>query len=156
MKRTPEDNIILHMCTINDNHMIYGSWDMECDGQNFLSFWTIFYTFTTLTTQKIKISKKWRIFILDDFFSFYPPNNPKNQNFEKLKKMSGDIITLHMCTTNDTHIMYGSWNIKRNGQNLLSFWTAFCPFTPLTTQKIKFWKNEKKCLEILPFCTSVP
>ena len=81
---------------------------------------------------------------MDDFFSFYPPNNPKNQNFEKLKKTSGDIITLHMCTINDTHIMYGSWNIKRNGQNLLSFWTAFCPFTPLTTQKIKILKKWKK------------
>ena len=32
------DNIILYMCTLKDNHMMYGSWDMECDGQNFLSF----------------------------------------------------------------------------------------------------------------------
>ena len=45
LKKTPED-IILHMCTINDNHMIYGSWDMECDGQNLLSFWIIFGSFT--------------------------------------------------------------------------------------------------------------
>ena len=26
--------IILEMCTINENHMRYGSWDMERDGQN--------------------------------------------------------------------------------------------------------------------------
>ena len=27
MKKPPENIIILHMCTINDNHMIYGSRD---------------------------------------------------------------------------------------------------------------------------------
>ena len=36
MKNTPKDIIILHTCTINDNHMMYGSWDMKCDRQNFL------------------------------------------------------------------------------------------------------------------------
>ena len=36
---------ILHMCTINDSHMMYGSWDMEHDRHNFLSFWTIFCLF---------------------------------------------------------------------------------------------------------------
>ena len=35
------------------------------------------------------------------FFAFYPTNNPKNQNFEKTKKTPGDIIILHLCTTND-------------------------------------------------------
>ena len=46
--------------------------------------------------------------ILDRVLQFYPPNNPKNQYFEKLKKPPGDIITLHMCTINDNHMMYGS------------------------------------------------
>ena len=45
MKKTPED-IILQMCTINYSHMMYGSWDMECHRQNFLSFWTSFCPFT--------------------------------------------------------------------------------------------------------------
>ena len=45
---------------INDNHMMYGSWDIERDTQNLLSFWTVFYPFTS------------------------PPNNLENQNFEKL------------------------------------------------------------------------
>ena len=58
MKRSPGDIIILHKCTINDNHVMYGFWDMECDGQNFLAFWIIFCPFTLLTTQKI--SKKWK------------------------------------------------------------------------------------------------
>ena len=29
--------------------------------------------------------------------------NPKNQNFEKMKKIAGDIIILHMCTKNHNH-----------------------------------------------------
>ena len=40
------------------------------------------------------------------FLPFDPPNNPKNQNFEKGKP--GDIISLHLCTTNDDHTMYRS------------------------------------------------
>ena len=39
---------------------------------------------------------------------FYPPDNPENQNFEKMKKASGDVITLHMCTKNHNHMMYAS------------------------------------------------
>ena len=42
------------------------------------------------------------------FFALLPPNNLKNQNFEKMKRMPGDIIILHMCTINDNHMMYGS------------------------------------------------
>ena len=59
MKKTPEDIIILQMCTINDSHMIHGFWDMECS-RKILSFSIVFRPFT-------------------------PPNNPKNQNFEKMK-----------------------------------------------------------------------
>ena len=40
--------------------------------------------------------------------SFYPTNNLKNQNFEKMKKMPGDSIILHLCTTNENHMMHGS------------------------------------------------
>ena len=58
-----------------------------------------------------------------------PLNNPKNQNFEKLKKIAGDII-LHMCNKNHDHIF--------------SFWAVFCPFTFLTAQKIKIKKKKKK------------
>ena len=40
------------------HHFMYGSWDMECNEHNFLSFWTIFWTFNPLTVWKIKILKK--------------------------------------------------------------------------------------------------
>ena len=100
--------------------MMYGSWDMEHDRQN-----------------------------------FYPPNNPENQNFEKMKKILGDIIILHMCTINENHMMYGSWDKECHRQNLFSFWTIFCSFTPLTTQKIKIFKKRQH-LQISSFYTSVP
>ena len=39
-------------------------------------------------------------------------------------------------------MMHGSWYMKSNRQNLFSCWTIFCPFTPLTTQKIlKKWEE---------------
>ena len=41
-KKTTGNIIILHLSTMNDNHMMYGSWDMEYSRQNLSSFWTIF------------------------------------------------------------------------------------------------------------------
>ena len=37
-----------------------------------------------------------------------PPNNTENQNFEKMKKMPGDIIILLERTINENQMMYGS------------------------------------------------
>ena len=103
-------------------HMMYGSWDIRHDRLSFLLFWAIFYPLTFLTTQKIKI-------------------------YKKRKKILGDIIILHLCSTNDT---------GRDRQNILLFWAIFCSFTPLTTQKIKILKNLKKHLEKISFYISVP
>ena len=90
--------------------------------------------------------------ILDRFLHFYSPNNLKNQNFQKMKKTTtkkqtkkktaGDII-LHMCTINDNHVTYGSWDMGHDRHNFLSFWTIFCPFTLLTAWKMNISKNEK-------------
>ena len=139
MKKAPAEVIILHVCTKNYDH-IYGSWDIRHARQFFCHF--------------------------GSFFAFDPPNNPKNQNLEKIKIRPGDIIILHLCTTNDNHMMYGSWNMEHGRQNFLSFWTIFCPFTPLTSWKIKImrkWKkktknkqtNKQTHLEILSFYTCV-
>ena len=133
MKKFAGDIIILHMCTKNHNHMMYGSWDMEWDRQKILSFWAIFCPFTTpqppndpeyQTFEKkmkkmpgdiillyIHVYHKWRLYdiwflkykvrqteifaILGHFLPCQSPDNPKNQNFEKLKK-TGDIIILHV------------------------------------------------------------
>ena len=40
------------------------------------------------------------------FLPFYPPNDPKNQNFKTMKKTPGDIIILHICTENYDLMMY--------------------------------------------------
>ena len=99
--------------------------------------------------------------ILERLLPFYLPNNPKNQNFEKneKKKKPGEFIILHICTVNDGHMMYGSWDMKHDRQNFLSFWTVypplFCPFTPLTVQKSRFLENKTKHLEILHHFTHV-
>ena len=52
LKKGSRDAIIVHMYTINDNHMMYASWDMECNRHNFLSFWAIFCPFIPLLTPK--------------------------------------------------------------------------------------------------------
>ena len=41
---------------------------------------------------------------------------PKNKNFEKMKKTLGDINILHMYTINDNCMIYGSWDMERDGQ----------------------------------------
>ena len=144
-----------------------------CKGQSFGSFWVIFCPLTLLTTQNFeKINNAWRyyhftlvyhkcwsygVWLLryqawQNFLLFWaislpfdPPNNPKNQNFEKIKKKTpGDIIILHLYTANVDHMMYGSWDIKRGRQNFLSFWAIFCLFTTLTIQKSKILKKWKK------------
>ena len=91
------------------------------------------------------------------FFAVLPPlKTQKNKILKKWKKIAGDIIILHMCTKNHNHMMYGSWDMECNRQNFLSFWTIFCPFTPLWTQKIKILKKWKKHLKILSFYKCLP
>ena len=50
-----------------------------------------FFPFIPLTFQKIKISNKWK-------------KNPR------------DIIILHTCAKNHDQMIYGSWDMLRNGQ----------------------------------------
>ena len=108
------------MCTINENLMLYFSWHMECDRQNVLSFWAIFCSFTSLTTQKIKILKKW-------------------------KKTTGYFNILHKRTRNHDNIVYCSWDMASDACNCcFSFWAIFCPFTSLAVRKIKIKKKMKK------------
>ena len=60
--------------------MIYSSWSIECD--------------------------RLILVIMGHFLPFHLPlKNPKNQNFEKMKTTSWDVIILHMCTKNHNHMM---------------------------------------------------
>ena len=108
------------MCTLKDKHMMYGSWDMECNGHNFLSIWAIFCPFAS------------------------PPTNiPKNQHFDKMKKMPGDIIILpvyHIWQSHD--IWFLGWGGPRTGFFVIL--DHFLSFTPLTKQNVKILKIWKK------------
>ena len=91
------------------------------------------------------------------FFAHLPPKNPKNHNFEKMKKRPGDIIILHKCTKNHDHMPYCSWDMAHDRCNCyFSFWTIFCPFTTLKAQKIKISQKWKIPLEITSFYICVP
>ena len=67
MKKIAGDKIILHMCTKIHNHMVYGSLEYRVRLTEFFV-------------------------ILGHFFALLPPDNLKNQNFEKTP---GDIIGFH-------------------------------------------------------------
>ena len=103
---------------------------MECDRHNFLPFCTI-------------------------FLPFYPPNNLKNQNFEKWKKYGG-IITLHLRTTNDDHMMYGSWDMEHDRHNFLSlFGYVLLFYAPNNLENQNFEKMKKytKNHDHMPYCS---
>ena len=108
------------MCTKNHNHMRYGSWDMEWDGQTFLSFRAIFCPLTPLTTRKIKIFKKWR------------------------KKNTWGYH--HFTHVHHKWQPYDAWFLRYRAWQTKCFVILdhFFPFTPLTTQKIKNLGKMKK------------
>ena len=86
-----------------------------------------------------------------NFCPFTPLRNWKIKNFEKMKINHEDIIISYMCTINDNHMMYGSWDMEHDWQNVLSFWTIFCPSTPYEPEKSKFWKNENNAWKYYRF-----
>ena len=118
----------LQLCTKNLNDMIYSSCDCI---DNYGSFF--------------------------DLLLLPPPlKNPKNQTFEKMKKIVEYLIISHMCTKNHNHMRYGFWDMECDRHNFLPYWAIFCSFTPLLTLLIKIWKKSKKFLVILSFYTCVP
>ena len=79
------------------------------------------------------------------FFALLLPQQCEKSKFWKIEKNSWRYYHF----TNVYH-KWKSYDIKCDRQNL-SFWTIFCPLTPLTTWKIKKLKNWKKSLEIYHF-----
>ena len=137
MKKDARDIISLHKCKINGSHMIYGSWDINCNRQTFLSCWVFFCSLSPLTARKMEILNK-----------------------KKKEKTPEDIIILHKCIKNHGYMLYCSWDMVCDRRNCyVSFWTTFCPFTTLTAQKIKISKKKKKMrktsgdIVILHMCT---
>ena len=80
--------------------------------------------------------------ILDQFLPFCPHINPKNQNFEKMKKNAWKYHQFFKCIKNHDHMLQRSSDATYDGCNFYFLFLAnFCPFTPLTTQKPKFFKK---------------
>ena len=108
------------------------SWAMVCAGCHcYFSFWTIFYPFTLLTAQTMKISKK------------------KNE-----KKTPRDIIILHYCAKTHDHRLYCSWDMVHGRCNYFPFWAIFCQFAPpppppQPPKKKKTQKLKKKLEDII-------
>ena len=82
--------------------------------------------------------------ILDQFLPFYPPNNLRNQNFEKLKKTPRDII-LQMCTINDGPVIWCMVpEIWSTTDKIFCHFGLFFAFLPLNNPKNQnFVKMEK-------------
>ena len=116
-KKTPEDIIILHVCTVNDNHMMYGSWDMERNWQNFFTFWTFF---TLLPPYAFRKSQFW--------------NNEKNTwRYYHFTHVYHKWQSYHVL-----FLRYEVWWTE-----FFVILHCFCPSTPLTIWKIKILKNWK-------------
>ena len=98
---------------------------MERNRQNFFSFCTIFCPFTPhpspLTTQRIKIYKKWKKPLRYQHFTIILPVYHKWQS-------------------------YDIWFLRNQHQqtDFLSSWAISCPFMPVTAQKNR---NIKKILK---------
>ena len=96
MEKTPGDIIILHKCIKNHDHMLHSFWDIMYIGCFFFQFGLFFALLHPQTP----------------FLLPAPANDPKNQKFLKIwKKPPWDIIIWHMCTKNNDHVMYGSWDM---------------------------------------------
>ena len=93
--------------------MRYSSWDTGWN-RIFLSFWAIFCPFTPPTR-----------------------NNQENQNFEKMKEASGDVIILNLCTKSTI-----IWCVLMYRKFFVIF-VIFALLPHYSTRKLKFLKNEK-------------
>ena len=96
----------------------------------FLSFWTIFCPFITLTTQNIKI----------------------------LKKLQKTWIYYHLTHVYHKLQSYDVWFLRYRvwWTEFFVVLDKSLPIYPLKSRKIKILKKWKKCQEILSFYTSVP
>ena len=118
-KNHPADTITLHRCTINDNH----------------DLWFLRY----------RVQQTDFFVTLGHFLSFYPTNNSKNQNSEKLKKCleipsfytSGS--NNHMQVWQVMDIRYSRWWIWF----LFFILGYFLPFFTPSVPKIKIWKKNE-------------
>ena len=86
------------------------------------------------------------------FFALLPPLTIQKIKILRKSKKTLEISSFYICVPK---IMIRSCTVPEivldRCNCYLSFWAIFCPFTPLTAQKIKILKKWKKSLEISSF-----
>ena len=95
--------------------MMYGCWDMEHDGQNFLSYWTGFCPIYCPNSLKHKNFKKWKKIACDEgnchfsswaIFCSLNSLTVQETKISKSVKNPEDIIIFYYCTKNHDHMLY--------------------------------------------------
>ena len=91
--------------------------------------------------------------ILGHFSPFYPTNNPKNENFEKMEKKPPEISPFYTCVPQ----MTPAWCLMFGAQKILFviFDFFFYSLTSLTTCNYKIKQKMEKRLQILSFYTCI-
>ena len=141
----------------------YWPWKLNF-GKNVKNTWR-YYLFT-------EVYHKWRSYdvwflrytvwrtafcvIWGHFLLFDRPNNPKNWNFDKMKKARKYD---HFALVCHKWRWYGLWFLSYWARRTeffvnMDYFLTFYP--PKNPRKSKFWKNEEQRLEISSFYTSVP
>ena len=131
-KKIAGDNIISHMCPFT--HMQHKSRSSD--------IWFLRYKFFV---------------IMGHFLPFDPPNNRKNQNFEKIKKPL-EMLLFYTCVPQMTTIYCMVPEILSVADIfffvMLGYFLPFYPTPfPLTAQNIKILKKARKLLEIFYLST---
>ena len=88
------------------------------------------------------------------FLPCHPPNNPKNQNFEKIKNTPGDIIILHKWQSSCI-VLDISGRIYHETEFFCHFGLYFAPLPPNNPENQKFEKMKKAPRGVIIY-TSVP
>ena len=131
MKKMPGDIILLYI-HVHNKWRSCDIWFLKYKVQQteIFDIWGHFFPFSTLITWKIKILT--------------------------LKKTPQDIIILHICTTNDNHMMYGSWDMEHNRTNparvyfrlKLSSISRCCPQWLIFFKLLFYENNYKEAMKI--------
>ena len=116
LKKSAGDIIILHKCTCVPKTTII--WGTVPEIRSETEFFSFFCPFTTPL-----------------------PNNPENQNFEKIRKASEDAIILNLCNKKQDDMMYAFSDMECNRHNFCHFRPFFALLPCYWPQKLKFGKN---------------
>ena len=142
MWKTPGDIILLHMYNTNQDHMMYGSWDIKAQDRVFCYFGPSFALWHSWKPKKSKFWKNLKKHL--EILSFHTcvPQMPV------IWCVVAEIIEcnrLPICSLPPIYPMiYGSWDMKCNRHNFFVILGHFSPFYPPNSpQKWKFHKNEK-------------